>query len=296
MGALGPLRILRALLGAASAFGVVAQAAAPAAMPRPDHVVIVIEENKSYRQIINNMAAPYINSLANAGALFTRSFGIAHPSQPNYLALFSGSTHGVPDNRCPVQLRGDNLASALRAKSLSFAIFSESMPAPGYEGCEAGNWLYARKHNPAVNWQRDNLPPDINLPFERFPSDYSRLPTVAMVIPNQLNDMHNDEVLLDAIQRADQWLKTNLDAYVQWAGKNNSLLILTFDEDDDSSGNQIVTLFVGPMVKRGRYAQRIDHYNVLRTLEEMYGLPLLGNSARAAPIRDVWKTLPAPRQ
>ena len=72
MGALGPLRILRALLGAASAFGVVAQAAAPAAMPRPDHVVIVIEENKSYRQIINNMAAPYINSLANAGALFTR--------------------------------------------------------------------------------------------------------------------------------------------------------------------------------------------------------------------------------
>ena len=78
--------------------------------------------------------------------------------------------------------------------------------------------------------------------------------------------------------------------------KNNSLLILTFDEDDDSSGNQIVTIFVGPMVKPGRYAQRIDHYSVLRTIEEMHGLPLLGNSARAAQIRGVWRASPAPRR
>ena len=266
-----------------------AGAAQAATIPRPDHVVIVVEENKSFKQIVNNMAAQYINRLANEGALLTNSYAIAHPSQPNYLALFAGSTFGVPDNRCPVSLSGDNLASALRAKGFSFAIYSESMPVPGFEGCEAGNWLYARKHNPAVNWQRSNVPPEANLPFDKFPSDYTKLPTVSMVIPNQLNDMHDGKTVLDQIYQGDLWLKSNLDAYVKWARTYNSLLIVTWDEDDDSSGNHIATIFAGPMVKPGRYGNRIDHYSVLRTLEEMYGLALLGNTAGAEPIRNGWR-------
>src|SRR5437773_12064566 len=68
------------------------------ALPLPDHVVLVIEENKSFKQIIDNSAAPYINSLVTRAALFTQSFAITHPSQPNYLALFSGDTHGVMDD------------------------------------------------------------------------------------------------------------------------------------------------------------------------------------------------------
>ena len=68
-------------------------------LPRPDHIVIVIEENKSYKQIIGNQDAPYINHLANEGAMFTNSFAVSHPSQPNYLALFSGSTYGVQDDQ-----------------------------------------------------------------------------------------------------------------------------------------------------------------------------------------------------
>jgi len=253
-------------------------------MPRPTHVLIVVEENKSYKQIIGNTAAPYINTLAKKGALFTNSFAIAHPSQPNYLTLFSGSTHGV-EEQCPLSLPGDNLASALKKKGLGFAIYSESLPSIGYTGCGYGH--YSRKHNPVPNWGTD-VSPDMNMPFSMLPSDYDKLPTVSMVIPNQLNDMH-DGAPLAAIIRGDRWLRNNIASYLTWAESHNSLLILTWDEDDDSSGNHIATIFVGPMVAAGRYGNRIDHLSVLRTLEDMYGLTLLGNTGQAQPVRNIWK-------
>src|SRR5438552_2665021 len=89
-----------------------------ASLPRPDHIVIVIEENHSFSEIIGNAQAPYINSLANQGALFTQSFAITHPSQPNYLALFSGSTQGIADNSCPNSFSAPNLGGNLIAASL----------------------------------------------------------------------------------------------------------------------------------------------------------------------------------
>ena len=252
-------------------------------IPRPDHVVIVIEENKSFEQIVGSAQAPYINALASEGALFTRSFAVAHPSEPNYLALFSGSTHGVPDDRCPLRLSGENLATELARKGLGFAIYSESMPVPGFTGCAAGH--YARKHNPAANWA--DTPPQANLPFSMFPADYSKLPAVSFVVPDLLNDMHDGEPAA-SIPRGDRWLKEHLDAYVKWARTHNSLLVLTWDEDDGSSANRIVTIFVGPMVKRGEYAERIDHYGVLRTVIAMYGLRPPGEAARSAPIEGIW--------
>jgi len=260
-------------------------------LPRPDHVVIVVEENKSFDQIIApsemlKPAAPYIDALAARGALFTNSYAIVHPSLPNYLALFSGSTHGVRDDRCPLELSGPNLAAALLERGLSFATYSESMPARGFKGCFSGDRLYARKHNPAANWGR--LPAAVNLRFADFPKDYRDLPTVALVIPNQLNDMHNGRAE-EAIRRGDAWLKANIDRYARWAKSHNSLLILTWDEDDFSSENRIPTLFVGPMVRQGRYAARIDHYSVLRTLTDMYGLPPLGEAAGSAPITGIWR-------
>lgn len=78
-------------------------------VPRPDHVVIVIEENHSYSEIIGSPAAPYINSLAAQGALFTQSYAITHPSQPNYLDLFSGFNQGVTNDSCPHYFTTDNL-------------------------------------------------------------------------------------------------------------------------------------------------------------------------------------------
>ena len=255
-------------------------------IPRPDRTLVVIEENKSSKQIIGNMAAAYINTLANNGALFTQSFAITHPSQPNYLALFSGKTHGVTDDRCPLSLSGENLATELKRRGLSFGIYSESMPSVGYVGCFREN--YARKHNPAANWQASNVSPEVNMPFDRFPSNHSELPTVSIVVPNQLNDMHDGEAP-ESIIRADRWLKERLDSYVRWAANHNSLLILTWDEDDDSSNNRIATIFIGPMVKPGVYDTRINHYSVLRTILEMYDLQLLGETNRATSIKEIWR-------
>lgn len=247
-------------------------------LPRPDRIVIVIEENKSFSQIIGSKDAPYINELARRGALFTQSYGITHPSQPNYLALFSGSTRGITSNSCPLDLSGPNLASALMEKGYSFTSYSESMPEPGYEGCIYG--AYMRKHNPVANWK------DLaayNLPFSAFPTDYTQLPTVSFVVPDQRNDMHDG-----SIAQGDAWLKKSIDSYAQWAMTHNSLLIVTFDEDDGSEGNRIATIMVGQRVKPWKYAQRIDHYGVLRMVEELYGLPLLNESEKAQAVKVVW--------
>lgn len=285
------LRFCLALFGAGAALAPAAQEVAQK-LPRPDRVVLVVEENRAYSRIIGNMAAQYINMLANRGALFTQSFGVTHPSQPNYLALFAGSTMGVSDNSCPYTFRTENLSSLLTRAGFTFATYSESMPTVGFAGCMHGH--YQRKHNPMVNWQGQNVAAESNLRFADFPTDYSKLPTVSFVVPDQQNDMHDGREP-DTIIRGDQWLKKNLDGFVQWAEKNNGLLILTFDEDDGSEGNRIATVFVGPMVRQGSYAQRIDHYSVLRTLTDLFGLPAIGYAAKAQPITGVWKSVPAAR-
>jgi acid phosphatase len=137
-----------------------------------------------------------------------------------------------------------------------------------------------RKHNPAANWKELAA---YNLPFTAFPSDFVQLPTVSFVVPNQLNDMHDG-----SIAQGDAWLKKNIEGYAQWAMTHNSLLIVTFDEDDGSEGNRIATIFVGQGVKPGKNAKRIDHYGLLRMVEEMYGLPLLNESAKTQSFKGVW--------
>jgi len=258
-------------------FALASAAPAQNAVPRPDHVVIVIEENKTFERIIGSTAAPYINSLAERGALFTSSFAIRHPSQPNYLALFCGSTHGVGDDSCPHTFATANLGSELFEAGLTFRGYSESMPSPGYKGCETGN--YARKHTPWVNFT--NVPADANLPFTSFPTNFNDLPTVSMVVPNLNNDMHDGPISL-----GDSWLREHLEPYLQWAASNNSLFILTWDEG--GGDNRIVTIFVGPMVRPGEYCERINHYNTLRTLLEMYGLATIDKTATADPITSAW--------
>ncbi|MEO6500463.1 MAG: alkaline phosphatase family protein [Jatrophihabitantaceae bacterium] len=280
------IRPLRLLLAASTMtlFGVsIAPLVADAtdAVPRPDHVVVVVMENHSNTDVIGNSAAPYINTLAATGANFSQSYAITHPSQPNYLALFSGSTQGVTDNSCPHTFSTANLGSELIANSSTFKGYAESMPYDGYTGCSSG--AYARKHNPWVNWT--NIPATSNLTLDAFPTDYNELPTVSMVVPNLDNDMHDGTVA-----EGDAWLRDHFDSYAQWAKTHNSLLVLTFDEDDNSSGNRIPTVFVGASVKPGLYSERIDHYDVLRTLEDAYDLPHAGASASATPITDVWVT------
>jgi phosphatidylinositol-3-phosphatase len=251
------------------------------ALTKPDHIVIVVEENHAYKKIIGNPGAPYMNSLASLGASFLQAHGVTHPSQPNYIALFSGSTQGVSDDRCPYRFSEPNLATELKNKGLSFAGYSEDLPSVGYQGCRSNG--YYRKHSPWTDFT--NVSSHVNQPLTSFPKDLSKLPTVSFVIPNINHDMHNG-----TIQAADNWLKTTIDPYVKWAKTHNSLLIVTWDEDDFTKTNQIPTFMVGPMVKQGKYQEWINHYNVLRTIEEIYGLPLLGESQKANPIDKIWKT------
>ncbi len=258
---------------------------AAAAVPTPAHVVVVVEENRSQANIIGNTSAPYINQLAANGAMMAQSFAEVHPSEPNYYALFAGSTLGLKDNVCPVNA-GDtpNLGSELAASGRTFAGFAESLPAVGSTVCSAGK--YARKHVPWISFA--NISGSQSLPFTAFPSpengqNFSSLPTVSFVIPNLDNDMHDG-----SISRGDSWLYQNLSAYANWAKTNNSLLILTWDEDDNASHNQIPTVFYGANVRPGSYSEAISHYNVLSTLEQMYGLPKLGNASRAPAITDIW--------
>jgi hypothetical protein len=293
----------------AAAQSIRAAPAWPALLPRYDHIVIVVEENKDFGQVIGNPAAPYLNRLAAEGALLTRMFGEEHNSEGNYFWLFSGDNHGVGFNdKIPtVKFADSNLGAALLAKGLSFKGYSQSLPAIGSEievtppGCHYP-CLYGRKHVPWISFA--NVPngptPDIssNLRFVDFPADYDRLPTVAFAIPDQERDMHNGKPE-EAVPAGDRWLAENLDRYYQWAKAHNSLLIVTWDENDNlaanlhgltdpaapqdgsqkarAAQNRIATIIAGAHVKPGFVEPTAaNHVTLLRTLEAMYGLARSG--------------------
>jgi hypothetical protein len=252
----------------------------------PDHIVVVILENKHRSSVIGSAQAPYLNKLATKGASMTHSYGVTHPSQPNYLALFSGSTRGVRSNACPQHFRkADNLGHQLRKSGRSFIGYAESLPKTGFRGCGSG--LYLRKHNPWVNF--GTLPASTNRPFSAFPRDYRKLPTVSFVSPNMCHDMHDC-----SIRTGDRWMKKHFDRYARWAPRHNSLLIVTFDENAGGTVKSIPTMIVGGNVRPGVYAERLNHYKLLRTIEDMYGLPALGRAKATTPLSTIWKKSPIP--
>ena len=276
----------------------------PSGLPVYDHIVIVVEENKDYDQIIGSAAAPYINgTLKPEGATLTQMYAEEHNSEGNYFWLFSGSNQGVGfGDRIPEEPKtSGNLGAQLIGAGRSFKGYAEGLPAIG--SVVAANGPYARKHVPWISFA--NVPngatvaTSSNLRFpEDFPTDFHDLPTVAFVIPNLVNDMHDGETPAN-IQAGDTWLRTHLDSYYQWAKHNNSLLVLTFDEDshgnlvggltdpadaEPSKRNRIVTLLAGARIKPGEYREGkgVTHVNLLRTLEAMYGLARSGAQAPLA--------------
>ena len=254
-------------------------ASAAPAVPRFAHVVVVVEENHASAEVIGNASAPYLNSLARGGALLTQSYAITHPSEPNYLALFSGSTQGLTDDSCPHSYAGNNLGAQLRTHGYSFAGYAESLPRVGYRGCSSG--AYARKHVPWIDFS--NVPASLNRPMSAFPSDYTRLPRVSFVVPNLDSDMHDGTVA-----QADGWLRAHLGGYVTWARAHDSLLIVTWDEDDRSSGNHVPGIVVGAHVRVGRVTFHVDHYTMLRTIEAVFRMAGLGAAAHRTPIPGLW--------
>jgi len=246
--------------------------------PRYEHVVVAIEENHSAAQVAGS---PWLSALAASGASLAGMRGITHPSQPNYIALFSGSPQGVADDAVH-DLSAPNLAGSLSDAGLSFATYSEDLPSPGSRTASAGR--YVRKHNPCASFT--NVPGSVNLPWSSFPADYAQLPTVSFVVPNLDHDMHDGTVA-----QGDAWLQASLDGYARWAEDHGSLLVVTFDEcagSDPPESTPILTILAGSRVRPAAYPQPLTLYSLLRMIEETYGLPALGFEGTAPPIRGIW--------
>lgn len=316
----------------------------PSGLPVYDHIVIVVAENKDYEEVIGSSHAPYINNvLKKEGANFTQMFGEEHNSQGNYYWMFSGDNQNIgfmdqvpsKEKNSNYPFRTSNLGAQLINKGLSFKGYAESLPAIGFTGDTMDS--YARKHVPWISFA--NVPngttvaTSSNLRFADFPSDpgrYDTLPTVSFIIPNLDNDMHNGPVK-ESVPKGDSWLRQNIDSYYQWAKSHNSLLILTFDENNDKRHylgltnpildpkyclknkidpefcvdmqNRTVTIFAGAHIKPGDYLEGrgITHVNILRTIEAMYGLPKAGSQQPNAAgfgitddyiITDVFESVP----
>lgn len=252
------------------------------AKPAWQHVVWVWMENKGYASVIGSPAAPYINSLAKECGLATNYRGVSHPSLPNYVAATSGSTHGITDDAPPAKhpLAGPSIFS--QTGSAGWRSYQESMP--GRCNRTATGPLYAVKHNPAAYYTRiGSICQTHDVPLT-YPIDLSARFT--FVTPNQCSDMHNCSVAT-----GDRWLAGFVPKVLATAQyrSGTTLLFITWDENDGphhAAGNQVATLIVAPSVRPGaRSGTDYTHYSLLRTTEEVLGLPLLGSAASANSLR-----------
>lgn len=249
------------------------------------HITVIVMENNDYESIVGNSSAPYLNNLITRTAFFTNSEGVTHPSEPNYLALFSGSTQGLTSDACPVSYSGGNLATQLTGAGYSFAGYAENMPST-LSACEAASspygsgYYYMRKHVPWADFT--NVP---SSEYHTWNGPGTALAgSVNFITPNMCDDMHDCSTAT-----GDTWLSKNVPAIESWDNANNGLLIVTFDEGEYSSTNHIYTAFDGPMIKAGKYSQSINHYNVLRFIEDNFHLAHLGNAGGVTAISGILK-------
>ena len=214
-----------------------------------------------------------MNLWAAEGTLFTNYHAITHPSEPNYFALFSGSTQGITDDGNYFFPTTQTLAGELQQAGYTFIGYAEASK--------------DRDHDP---WESFGDSQAMGQDFSLFPTDFSQLPNVSFVIPNLLHDVHNG-----SIADGDQWLAANLDAYANWAMSNNSVLVLTFDEDDNTEHNRVATIVLGAHVGPGESDQPANQYNLLHTIESMYNLPGLTPNDQNAPVLVFAPVYRAPR-
>jgi acid phosphatase len=273
------------------------------AVPRFDHIVVLVEENHGLGSIVGSPQAPYLNSLVAAGALATNYHATTHPSLPNYLELTAGTTAGIdndcnpPGGSCTADV--PSVADQLEAAGLGWKAYLDGMPAP----CTHANaGRYAVKHNPFLYYPHVRDDPTRcdahDVPLDQLTADLAApagLPAYALVVPDLCHDMHDCSVAT-----GDAWLQQfvpGLLASAAFTG-GRSLLVVTFDESEGGGGDAagtdtggtVPTIFVGSQVKAGfETAVRYSHDSLLHTIEASWGLPPLTASVAAAPpITDVF--------
>ncbi len=251
-------------------------------------IFIIVLENTNYDQALRQ---PFLGRLASMGVLFTDYHGVTHPSYPNYLAMVAGSSLGVTNDTAK-DLDATSLIDLLEPAGVTWKVYAENLPSPCFRGATSPDGLYARRHEPYISFRNvQENPARCNqiVNAEQLLADVARdaLAQYSLYIPNVKNDGHNTDV-----GYADAWLKGFLSPLLgNPSFTKDTLVVTTFDENGRGWGSQIYTAFVGPMVRAGiREGGRYDHYSLLRTIEENYGIGSLGREdAKARPICCIWK-------
>jgi hypothetical protein len=268
-------------------------------VPAFKHIFIIVLENKSYSGVIGNSQAPYLNKLAETYSLATKYYGIRRPSLPNYIALTAGDTHGIVDNCETCSLAQENIVDQLEKAGRSWKAYMEDMPAPCFEGGQSGQ--YMRKHNPFIYFDSVRKDPqrcNKIVPFTQFAADLhaSAVPDFVWITPNMCNDAHDC-----TLAAADLWLRNWVPRILETsAWKNDGVLFITFDEGDfpppnydgaDGPGGHVVTVIASPLGKNHyRSKQVYNHYSLLRTIEDAWGLPALAKAQQAKAMSDFFTT------
>src|SRR6266480_1844216 len=261
--------------------------AAPKARFR--HVILIVFENHEADDVLGNSDAPTFNRLATRYATIGNYTAVAHPSLPNYLALVSGSTHGITTDCTTCIVSARNLGDTLERAHLSWKTYAEGLPRPGFTGGSAG--LYAKKHVPFLYF-RDIVSKSARLrrvvPLRQFARDLaaSALPSFSLIVPNLCHDMHDCSV-----EAGDTWLGGFLSPLLRSRKLSHSAVFVVTDEPATEQASAAVpALALGPTVVPGsRYSSRTSHYGLLRTIEDAWGLPRLGHSAQVRPITGIWR-------
>jgi phosphatidylinositol-3-phosphatase len=260
-------------------------------VPVLSHVVFIVFENHGYDQIIGSRLAPTFNRLARTGALLTRYYAVAHPSLPNYLALVSGSTQRVTTDCIHCTRGSPSLADELEASGKTWKVYAEGLPVTGFLGGEANR--YAKHHDPFLYFRHVYKKPEQRrriVPLSELRTDLARdrLPDFSFVVPDMCHDMHGCSVAA-----GDAWLRKLLSALGPSLRHGRDTIFIVFDEstgrDIAGGGGHVPAWVIGSAVRPGaRSSVRLNHYSLLRTVEDAWRLPRLGHSASARPITDIW--------
>jgi hypothetical protein len=259
------------------------------AAPTFKKVFIIILENTSAQTA---MKQPYLSSLSTRGAYLNQFFAMAHPSLPNYFAMTSASTHGVTNDNT-TNLNVANIADLLEAKGKTWKSYNDNYPG----NCFAGDkGKYARRHQPFIGYDDIRTKPArcariVNSSQLAGDVEKGTLPEFSFYVPNTDNDGHDT-----GVKFADNWLKTTFDPYFNDPRfMQDMLVVVTFDEDDGSGPNQIYAVLFGTsVVPNSTSNTHYNVYNLLRTIEDVFGLGTLGlNDSTASPITGIWKSSPS---
>jgi phospholipase C len=258
----------------------------PSSQPTFSHVVVIVEENHSYSDVIGSSAMPYLNSLASQYGLATQYFGNGHPSMPNYLMLTTGQMETFDDNFSGT-ISDDNVVRELVNAGKSWKAYEESIPSAGYLGGDAAP--YVRRHNPfsyLSDVQNDPSQAANIVPFSQFASDLSSntLPQFSFISPDVNDDAHNG-----TLAAADSWLQSNLAPLLASSTfQNSGLLIITFDESEvtdlDHGGGHVATVVISSKSKMKYQSQtEYQHQSTLRLVLAASGVDRFPGLAGTAP-------------